>query len=318
MENLITIYGKGKQEGNKISGYALPKTIKDFQVPSSLLVSPNFKARIYKESCRNLKEGGTSCIDVPSNIDLSAINIVDKNIEKGYLITREGFRLRYKRSDLRYFLISPKLLSASVVRSKKTSSFSGADGDGKLITINGTAQDKGKSVSGYALPKDIKDFKIPATILFVPNYSPTFHVEDTNSKTGLKQVDLVRKPASVNIVDVDDERKWLITDDGYVLGYNIERMLISPKLLPSKKIDATEKIDPKGASNSNKSPLEKKLRNIQIGVAVVGWSIFGLIAWKKWDASLIWKGAIVSCGVANAYNTYRVLSKPALNVSKNK
>lgn len=61
----------------------------------------------------------------------------------------------------------------------------------------------------------------------------------------------------------------------------------------------------------NASPLGKGVRKAQIGFAVVGLTIFGVLAYKYWGKSNLWKGIIVGVGAINAYNIVKTFSKPA-------
>lgn len=100
---------------------------------------------------------------------------------------------------------------------------------------------------------------------------------------------------------------------------NVQFVLESPKY--PLTVQATR------ISNNNESEqsadlpedLQKKARKIQIGVAIAGWSIFGLLAYKFWNKSKFWKAGIITVGAINVYNTYKIFSKSAITIeSKSK
>jgi hypothetical protein len=64
----------------------------------------------------------------------------------------------------------------------------------------------------------------------------------------------------------------------------------------------------------NNSILGKTARKIQIGFTVVGWGVFGILAYKFWNKSTTWKVMLSAFGAYNLYSTYKVFSKPALKV----
>ena len=65
----------------------------------------------------------------------------------------------------------------------------------------------------------------------------------------------------------------------------------------------------------NNSILGKTARKIRIGFSVVGWGVFGIVAYKFWNKSMTWKVMLSVLGAYNLYNTYKIFSKPALKVS---
>jgi hypothetical protein len=62
--------------------------------------------------------------------------------------------------------------------------------------------------------------------------------------------------------------------------------------------------------------MEKTARKIQIGFALAGWSIFGIIAYKFWGKSKLWNYSILGFGALNALNTFKTFSKPAITTTK--
>jgi hypothetical protein len=203
----------------------------------------------------------------------------------------------------------------------------------KLITIQGKAQESSKKIEGYALPENIADFKTPAIILFAPNYSPILYKEEIGQNNGkpisrMVQVNLKDRLPSVDIVDKNLQRNWLLTKEGYILQWMKSPnsyMLISPSSIkstpsatPSPIISNTKK---DSAPVSNKSidstqifgSFEKTARNIQIGWTLAGWGIFGFLAYKFWNKSNIWKTVIVLLGISNAYNTYKAFSNKSIS-----
>jgi len=183
----------------------------------------------------------------------------------------------------------------------------------ELITIQGTAQESGKKIQGYALPKNISDFKTPSTILFAPNYTPILYKEEIGQNNGkpisiMKQVQVTKK--SVNIVDKNISRDWLITDEGLILKWinNPNLLLISPSNTPASSDSSSTTKDVTKDTTIVLGSLEKKARNMQIVGSLLGWGIFGFLAYKFWNKSTVWKVVIAGLGISNAYYSYKAFS----------
>ena len=84
--------------------------------------------------------------------------------------------------------------------------------------------------------------------------------------------------------------------------------------LNTKESNSTNTSNIKLEQDLNNSPLGKTARKVQIGFSVVGWGIFGLLAYKFWNKSTTWKLMLSIFGAYNLYSTYKVFSKPAIKV----
>jgi len=107
---------------------------------------------------------------------------------------------------------------------------------------------------------------------------------------------------------------WYVTDDGYALGTNILPYLFfvpQEEKKPTKSATSNSTLE----QDLNNSDLGKTARKIQIGFSVVGWGVFGILAYKFWNKSMTWKVMLSVFGAYNLYNTYKIFSKPALKVS---
>jgi hypothetical protein len=196
-----------------------------------------------------------------------------------------------------------------------------------LITLQGTAQHTGKKVTGYKFPDNLNDLKFPFKLIWHPNYTPILRGSDNISQVNI--------PASKEIVFVKKEgekskqNEKLITKEGYILNISKvdkSKLLISPDkiisdTIPNIPVSVTKAPTSTSTSNStleedlNNSPLGKTARKIQIGFSVVGWGVFGILAYKFWNKSMTWKVMLSVFGAYNLYNTYKIFSKPALKVS---
>ena len=195
----------------------------------------------------------------------------------------------------------------------------------ELITLEGKAQEKGKKVIGYKFPNNLDELKFPFKLLFHPNYKIGIKEKiQTDRSVTYKNVNM--KPTDAIFVEKNGNE--LITKEGYVLSsFDKNRIVISPEKINSDKITNTPVSVTKAptststsTSNStleqdlNNSPLGKTARKIQIGFSVVGWGIFGLLAYKFWNKSTTWKVMLSVFGAYNLYSTYKVFSKPAIKV----
>lgn len=258
----------------------------------------------------------------------------------------------------------------------------------ELITLEGTAQEKGKKVTGYKFPDNLDDLKFPFKMLFQPNYA----ISLTESITSVKNVDVPSRQVIFVKREKTSRGDKLLTKEGYSLGvskgsFNKGNVVISPekinadsitnttknvtkesintslkryKILKTNKFseppfkvgdivegtldsngflivtrdfegnkdvqfqfgkrDFQEVNQKKSSSNNsleqdlNNSPLGKTARKIQIGFSVVGWGVFGILAYKFWNKSTTWKVILSVFGAYNLYSTYKVFSKPALQV----
>ena len=197
-----------------------------------------------------------------------------------------------------------------------------------LITLQGTAQQTGKKVVGYKFPNNLDELKFPIKLLFHPNYSVGLKEKITTDKgTTYKNISTAKE-----VVIVKREGNNLLTKEGYVLSsFDKNRVVISPEKINSDTISnipisvpkeptSTSKPKPTTSNSTleqdlNNSPLGKTARKVQIGFSVVGWGVFGILAYKFWNKSMTWKVMISVFGAYNLYSTYKIFSKPALQVS---
>jgi hypothetical protein len=199
-----------------------------------------------------------------------------------------------------------------------------------LITLQGTAQQTGKKVVGYKFPNNLDELKFPIKLLFHPNYSVGLKEKITTDKgTTYKNISTAKE-----VVIVKRDGKNLLTKEGYVLSsFDKNSVVISPEKINSDTIPNIPVSVPKAPTSStstptststsnstleqdlNNSPLGKTARKIQIGFSVVGWGVFGILAYKFWNKSMTWKVMISVFGAYNLYSTYKIFSKPALKVS---
>jgi hypothetical protein len=190
-----------------------------------------------------------------------------------------------------------------------------------LITLEGTAQEKGKKVVGYKFPNNLDELKFPFKVLFQPNYAVGLKEKTTTDKgITYKNIDV----PSREVIIVKRDGKNLLTKEGYVLSsYDTNKIVISPEkinldYIPFVPVPPSK--TPTTSSNSttqkdlNNSDLGKTARKVQIGFSVVGWGVFGILAYKFWNKSTAWKVAISVFGAYNLYNTYKTFSKPALKL----
>jgi hypothetical protein len=189
----------------------------------------------------------------------------------------------------------------------------------ELITLEGKAQEKGKKVTGYKFPNNLDELKFPFKMLFHPNY-----------EVGLKQriktdTSITDKPINVpsrEVIFVKRDGNNLLTKEGYVLSsFDKNSVVISPEKINADSIpNKTKSVSKAPTTNTsleqdlNNSDLGKTARKIQIGFSVVGWGVFGILAYKFWNKSTTWKVMLSVFGVYNLYSTYKVFSKPALQV----
>jgi hypothetical protein len=191
-----------------------------------------------------------------------------------------------------------------------------------LITLEGTAQEKGKKVVGYKFPNNLDELKFPFKVLFQPNYAVGLKEKTTTDKgITYKNIDV----PSREVIIVKRDGKNLLTKEGYVLSsYDTNKIVISPEkinldYIPFVPVPPSK--TPTTSSNSttqkdlNNSDLGKTARKVQIGFSVVGWGVFGILAYKFWNKSNNWKIILSIFGAYNLYNTYKTFSKPALKVS---
>jgi hypothetical protein len=107
--------------------------------------------------------------------------------------------------------------------------------------------------------------------------------------------------------------EWWITDNGYAISSTQLGFLFfvpQEEKKPTKSATSNSTLE----QDLNNSPLGKTARKIQIGFSVVGWGVFGILAYKFWNKSTAWKVAISVFGAYNLYNTYKTFSKPALKL----
>ena len=195
-----------------------------------------------------------------------------------------------------------------------------------LITLEGKAQEKGKKVTGYKFPNNLDELKFPFKLLFHPNYKIGIKEKiQTDKSLSYKNVNM--KPTDAIFVEKNGNE--LITKEGYVLSsFDKNKIVISPEkinsdTIPNVPTSVTKELIPTSKSNStleqdlNNSPLGKTARKVQIGFSVVGWGIFGLLAYKFWNKSTTWKVMLSVFGAYNLYSTYKVFSKPAIKVGGN-
>lgn len=173
-----------------------------------------------------------------------------------------------------------------------------------LLTIK--SKDNAKEIKGYALPKNIRDFELPITLLLSNDYTPTLYTDRTLTK---KVTDSYK---SLNIVDRDIKEGLLFNEDGYILKWNPnpKLSLVAPKMLEKSVKDTTIK-------KPETSTIDEKARTTQIAWTVGGWALIYYIYKKYWDKSNAWKGGIIIASAYNAYNTYKIFSQPAV-VTQNK
>jgi len=120
------------------------------------------------------------------------------------------------------------------------------------------------------------------------------------------------------VVDVSPFKSTLfITKEG--LGIDKTKFtwfdLIEEKpALETKASNSTKTSNASLEQDLNNSDLGKTARKIQIGFSVVGWGVFGILAYKFWNKSTTWKVILSVFGAYNLYSTYKVFSKPALQV----
>jgi hypothetical protein len=202
---------------------------------------------------------------------------------------------------------------------EKKSSF-----DSMLITLEGTAQHTGKKVTGYKFPDNLDDLKFPFKMLFHPNYAVGLKQTTTlDGVTTTKNIDVPSK----EVIFIKRNGNKLLTKEGYFRDvskgvFDKNRVVISPEKINTDKIPNIPKsVSKQPTSNStleedlNNSPLGKTARKIQIGFSVVGWGVFGILAYKFWNKSMTWKVLLSVFGAYNLYSTYKIFSKPALKVS---
>jgi hypothetical protein len=199
----------------------------------------------------------------------------------------------------------------------------------ELITLEGIAQEKGKKVTGYKFPDNLDDLKFPFKLLFHPNYATNLDEQiQKDNKITTKQL-LNVLPTDVIFVKRNGNK--LITKEGYILSYvDKKSTLISPEKVSLNTISNTNNVIEKSPTSNtisniksnntleqdvNNSILGKTARKIQIGFSVVGWGVFGILAYKFWNKSMTWKVMLSVFGAYNLYSTYKIFSKPALKVS---
>jgi hypothetical protein len=160
--------------------------------------------------------------------------------------------------------------------------------------------------------------------LFHPNYKISLNERiKTDNSLSYKNVDV----SPTESIFVKRDGNDLVTKDGYFLSsFTKSKVVISPEkinsdILPntSKNVEKSTKSTTKATNASleedlNNSPLGKTARKIQIGFTVVGWGVFGILAYKFWNKSTTWKVLLSVFGAYNLYSTYKVFSKPALQV----
>jgi hypothetical protein len=108
--------------------------------------------------------------------------------------------------------------------------------------------------------------------------------------------------------------EWWITDNGYVISSTQLGFLFfvpQEEKKPTKSATSNASLE----QDLNNSVLGKTARKIQIGFSVVGWGVFGVLAYKFWNKSMTWKVMLSVFGAYNLYSTYKIFSKPALKVS---
>jgi hypothetical protein len=196
----------------------------------------------------------------------------------------------------------------------------------ELITLEGKGQEKGKKVTGYKFPDNLDDLKFPFKMLFQPNYA----IGLKESITSVKNVDVPSRQVIFVKREKTSSGDKLLTKEGYSLGvskgsFNKGSVVISPEQinLDSTTITPVKPIKPSKTPTSNatiekdvnNTDLGKTARKIQVGFAVVGWGVFGLLAYKFWNKSNNWKIILSIFGAYNLYNTYKTFSKPALQLS---
>lgn len=197
----------------------------------------------------------------------------------------------------------------------------------ELITLEGKAQEKGKKVTGYKFPNNLEDLKFPFKLLFHPNYKIGLN-EKIQTDRSVKYLNAPIKPTDAIFVAKNGNE--LITKEGYVLSsFDKNMIVISPEKISSDTNTTTNKIQSKESTNTtsknassnttleqdlNNSDLGKTARKIQIGFSVVGWGVFGILAYKFWNKSTTWKVMLSIFGAYNLYSTYKIFSKPALQV----
>jgi hypothetical protein len=177
----------------------------------------------------------------------------------------------------------------------------------ELITLEGKEQFQGKKVTGYRLPDNLDELNFPFKIIWHPNYKVTLTNAKYDRITPSSEIVFVKKEKSPKGIN-------LITKDGYYINANFldkNMVLISPETYqPINQVDKSIELK----SNLNNSPLGKTARKIQIGFTVVGWGVFGILAYKFWNKSTTWKVLLSVFGAYNLYSAYKVFSKPALQV----
>jgi len=195
--------------------------------------------------------------------------------------------------------------------------------DSMLITLEGTAQEKGKKVTGYKFPDNLDDLKFPFKMLFHPNYAVGLKETTTlDGVTTTKNIDVPLK----EVIFIKRNGNKLLTKEGYFRDvskgvFDKNRVVISPEKINTDKIPNIPKsVSKQPTTNAsleqdlNNSDLGKTARKIQIGFSVVGWGVFGILAYKFWNKSTTWKVILSVFGAYNLYSTYKVFSKPALQV----
>lgn len=156
---------------------------------------------------------------------------------------------------------------------------------------------------------------------------PYSFMKEANDK-GIRVKDLNPKKRQLKngdifeVVDVSPFSSTLfITKDGF--GMDKPRLSSWFDLIEDKPALETKAPNSTNTSNNsleqdlNNSDLGKTARKIQIGFSVVGWGVFGILAYKFWNKSTTWKVMLSIFGAYNLYSTYKVFSKPALQVDNN-
>ena len=154
---------------------------------------------------------------------------------------------------------------------------------------------------------------------------PYSFYKEANNK-GIRVADLNPKKRQLKygdifeVVDVSPFNSSLfITKDGLgipkvALSTQFDLIENKPAPAPTSEIKApipNNKLE----QDLNNSVLGKTARKIQIGFSVVGWGVFGVLAYKFWNKSMTWKVMLSVFGAYNLYSTYKIFSKPALKVS---
>ena len=124
-----------------------------------------------------------------------------------------------------------------------------------------------------------------------------------------------------DVIAIVDKQKFghtsfWISDKGLAIPMRRMDYAITDASASSTKIDipiiATTPTGGTTADALNASPFGKGVRKVQIGFAVVGWSAFGFVAYKNWGKSNLWKAGLIGFALFNAYNTYKIFSKPPI------